>query len=282
LPVLGTSETLEQAIEQADIHEVIFTHPRENQATIARLLEGMEEKPLNVRIVPDLIDMAFFRASVDEVQGIPLIGLKGPVLSEYQRLVKRLVDIVLAGAGLIVASPLLLLCAVLIRLDSAGPILYTQQRVGQNGRLFWMYKFRTMIPGADKDEHRLIQHDDDGKLVFRKTVDDPRVTRVGRILRRFSLDELPQFLNVLKGEMSMVGPRPELPALMELYATGQRKRLCAPPGVTGWWQVSGRSDRDKRSQAESDLYYLQNYSLWLDLRILWKTIAVVLRGKGAY
>jgi exopolysaccharide biosynthesis polyprenyl glycosylphosphotransferase len=282
LPVLGPMEQIQRVIAEQDVHEVIFTSPRQNRDAVARLLASLEEKPINVRVVPDLIDMAVFHATVDEVDGIPLIGLKGPVLDEYQRLVKRVMDLLLAGLSLIVCSPLLLACAVAIRLDSPGPVFFRQERVGENGRLFWMFKFRTMVPGADKDEHKFIQHNAEGKLVFRKTADDPRVTRIGRCLRRYSLDELPQLLNVLRGEMSLVGPRPELPALMELYQTGQRKRLCVTPGLTGWWQISGRSDRDKLSQVESDLYYLQNYSLWLDLKILWKTIGVVLKGEGAY
>lgn len=203
------------------------------------------------------------------------------MLDEYQRLAKRLLDLALASLGLLLCFPLMLLCAVLIRLDSPGPAIFKQQRVGENGRLFWMYKFRTMIPGAERDEHKLITYTEDGQPLFLKSAHDARVTRVGHYLRRLSLDELPQLFNVLKGEMSLVGPRPELPAVVNLYTPSQRRRLCVPPGLTGWWQIHGRSEH-KDSQTEYDLYYLQNYSLWLDLKILWKTIGAVLKGTGAY
>jgi len=282
LPILGSLNQVEQIIAQCHVQEVIFTNPRRDREAVARLLVNLEEKPINVWVVPDLTDMAFFHATVDEVSGIPLIGLKGPVLDEYQRLIKRIMDVVLATLALVLGSPLLLACALAIRLDSAGPILYRQKRVGENGRLFWMFKFRTMIPDADKDENRLIAFTSEGKPSFQKRADDPRITRAGRLLRRYSLDELPQLWNVIKGDMSLVGPRPELPALMELYQVGQKRRLCVPPGLTGWWQINGRSDHDKSAQAESDLYYLQNYSLRLDLQILWRTLGAVLRGKGAY
>jgi len=282
LPVLGPIEEMEQIISQQDVHEVIFANPGENRQTVADLLASLEEKPISVKVVPDLIDMAFFRATVTEVNNIPLIGLKGPVLDEYQRLAKRFLDLAVGSLSLVLCAPLLLVCAILIRLDSTGPIIFRGQRVGENGKLFWMYKLRTMIPGAQKEEQKLITYTKDGKALFRKCLDDPRVTRFGRYLRRWSLDELPQLFNVVKGEMSLVGPRPELPALIKLYGPGQMKRLCVPPGLTGWWQISDRADPERHSKGDYDLYYLQNYSLWLDLKILWRTIRVVLRGQGAY
>jgi lipopolysaccharide/colanic/teichoic acid biosynthesis glycosyltransferase len=167
----------------------------------------------------------------------------------------------------------MLLIAVAIKLDSPGPALYRAMRVGENGRLFHMHKFRTMLKDADKVPLELENH---------KLKEDPRITRVGRVLRRMSLDELPQLFNVLRGEMSLVGPRPEQPWIVERYQPWQRKRLSVMPGMTGWWQVNGRSDRPLFLNTEYDLYYIQNYSPVLDLVILWKTIWVVLRGKGAY
>jgi len=282
LPVLGCVKDTEQIIAQSNVHEVIFANPGENRRTVANLLAHLEEKSVSVRVVPDLMDLAFLRATASQVGSIPLIGLKQPVLDEYQRLAKRLLDLAVAIPALVLSFPLMLGCAIWIRLDSPGPAIFKQQRVGENGQLFWMYKFRTMFVGAEDEEYKLITHAEDGRLLFLKRADDPRVTRAGRFLRRFSLDELPQLLNVLKAEMSLVGPRPELPALMRLYEPGQRKRLCVPPGLTGWWQINDRSDSTKYSQTEHDLHYLQNYSLRLDLQILWRTIGVVLRGKGAY
>jgi lipopolysaccharide/colanic/teichoic acid biosynthesis glycosyltransferase len=171
--------------------------------------------------------------------------------------------------------------AIAIKLDSPGPVIFKQKRVGENGRLFLMYKFRTMVAGAEERMEEVIQRDADGHLVH-KFPDDPRITRLGRFLRRTSLDELPQFINVLKGEMSLVGPRPEMPILVEQYQQWQLKRLAVPQGITGWWQVNGRSDKPMHLHTEDDLYYIQNYSLLLDLQICLKTGWVILRGKGAY
>jgi lipopolysaccharide/colanic/teichoic acid biosynthesis glycosyltransferase len=154
-------------------------------------------------------------------------------------------------------------------------------RVGENGGKFRMIKFRTMLVGAEKMQHMVEKLDPDGNLIY-KTPDDPRVTRVGRFLRRTSLDELPQLFNVFKGEMSLVGPRPEMPELVEKYDLWQRKRFAVPQGMTGWWQINGRSDKPMHLHTEEDLYYVQHYSIWLDLQILVMTLWVVLRGKGAY
>jgi lipopolysaccharide/colanic/teichoic acid biosynthesis glycosyltransferase len=174
----------------------------------------------------------------------------------------------------------MLLIALAIRLDSPGPIIFRQQRVGENGRLFWMYKFRTMLSEADMRDPD-VALDEAGRAVY-KSPDDARVTRVGRFLRRTSLDELPQFFNVMKGEMSLVGPRPELQFIVERYEPWQRQRLAMPPGITGWWQVNGRSDLPMHLNTQLDLYYVRNYSLWLDVKILWKTVGAVLQGRGAY
>jgi lipopolysaccharide/colanic/teichoic acid biosynthesis glycosyltransferase len=180
----------------------------------------------------------------------------------------------------------MLLIALVIKLDSPGPVFYCPQRVGEGGKLFWMVKFRTMVPDAEEQEKRLTiaaGDPDEGPPLFDKRPDDPRVTRLGRLLRRASLDELPQLINVLKGEMSLVGPRPELPWLVERYQPWQRKRFAVPQGITGWWQVNGRSNRGEHLlRVEDDLYYIRNYSLLLDLRILWKTVGSVIRGDGAY
>ena len=154
-------------------------------------------------------------------------------------------------------------------------------RVGENGKLFKMIKFRTMIPDAEKFQPTVEKVDKNGESIH-KTKDDPRVTRVGKILRRTSLDEIPQLFNVLKGDMSLVGPRPEMPNLVEKYDLWQRKRFAVPQGMTGWWQIKGRSDRPMHLHTEDDLYYVQHYSIWLDLQILIKTFWVVVRGKGAY
>jgi len=184
-------------------------------------------------------------------------------------------DLVVSAGLLITCGPLMLLIAILIKLDSPGPAIIRQQRVGENGRLFEMLKFRTMRAGEEQRVPKLT----DG---LHKRPRDPRVTRLGRFLRRYSLDELPQLINVLKGEMSLVGPRPELPWLVERYESWQRRRFAVPPGMTGWWQVNGRSERPMHLHVEDDLYYIRNYSLWMDLVILLRTVPAVLSGRGAF
>ncbi len=173
------------------------------------------------------------------------------------------------------------LSALMIHLEDGAPVLFRQKRVGENGRLFDMLKFRTMVRNAEQLQGQVEKRDENGNLIH-KTKDDPRVTRVGRLLRRLSLDELPQLFNVLAGTMSLVGPRPEMPYLVDMYQPWQRKRFAVPPGITGWWQVSGRSDKPMHLHTEDDLYYIQNYSIWLDLQIMARTLWVVLIGKGSY
>lgn len=224
---------------------------------------------------------AFTRATFESLGEVPLIGLREPAIDDFHRFIKRLLDIVLSSVLLVLLSPALAVIAVLIRLDSDGPVIFRQQRVGENGRLFAMYKFRTMVPDADSRLDEIVRATSNGDVIH-KVKDDPRVTRLGRVLRQFSLDELPQFFNVLKGDMSLVGPRPELPWLVEKYEPWQRKRFSVPQGITGWWQVNGRSDKLMHLHTEEDLYYIQNYSLWLDLQILWRTISAVLKRRGAF
>ncbi len=194
---------------------------------------------------------------------------------------KRLIDIVGSGVGLVVLSPLFLLTAVSIKLDSKGPVFYSQQRVGKWGRLFQMYKFRSMVTDADKFKDQLLNQNESGGVTF-KMKRDPRITRVGRIIRKLSIDELPQLYNVFKGDMSLVGPRPPVPREVNEYDLTDRKRLEVIPGITCIWQVSGRSDIEFRQQVALDVQYIESQSVWGDIKILLKTIPAVLSGKGAY
>jgi len=196
-------------------------------------------------------------------------------------MLKRVFDLFFGLFALTLALPLIALSALLVFLDDGRPIIFRQKRVGKNGRLFEMLKFRTMVKDAEQLQSQVEKRDLDGNLIH-KVKDDPRVTRVGSLLRRFSLDELPQLFNVLAGTMSLVGPRPEMPFLVDNYESWQRKRFAVPPGMTGWWQVTGRSDKPMHLHTEDDLYYIQNYSIWLDLEIIVRTIWVVLIGKGSY
>ena len=279
--VLGPLSVALSILDQNQVDEVVFALPLHAHQELRSLVIALQDHPVRVRIVPDVLDLAFFRASMEDWDGIPMIGLRDPAISGSDRLVKRIFDLVFAATSLFFLWPLMGVIAVLIKLDSPGPVILRQERVGENGRLFHVYKFRSMVDGADKQFSEIVSEDENGNLVY-KWPDDPRVTRVGRIIRRTSFDELPQLFNVLKGEMSMVGPRPELPFIVARYEAWQHKRFAVPPGITGWWQISGRSDKPMHLHTEDDLYYISHYSPLLDLQILWRTVGVVIKGKGAY
>jgi len=281
LPVIGTLDDAARVVREYGVEDVVIALPRQAHARVDQLVQTLHELPVCVWVIPDYFALALYRASVEDFAGIPMINLRAPALNDYQRLVKRAFDLIVGGILMLLALPIMGLVALAIKLDSPGPVLFRQQRVGENGRLFTMYKFRSMIVNAEALQEQVNQVLEDGRIIHKRP-DDPRVTRVGRFLRRYSLDELPQLFNVLKGDMSLVGPRPELPWLVEKYEPWQRKRFAVPQGITGWWQVNGRSDKPMHLHTEEDLFYIQNYSIWLDLVILWKTIWVVLRGKGAY
>lgn len=267
--VLGPIESLPALVEEHQIDEVIVTLPARAHERVVQVVFSLQSHPVRVRIVPDLFELVTVRAQVEDLWGIPLIGLRDPVITGLDRATKRVFDVALGAVLLLAALPVMGLLALAIRLDSPGPVLLRLERIGENGKLFRLWKFRTMHVGAERQQ-RL------------KSKDDPRVTRLGHVLRRFSLDELPNLWNVLRGEMSLVGPRPEQPWIVAQYQPWERQRLAVPPGMTGWWQINGRSDLPLHHNVDYDLYYIQNYSPLLDLLILWKTVWVVLRGKGAY
>ncbi|MBI2845910.1 MAG: sugar transferase [Chloroflexi bacterium] len=281
LPVLATLPDATKIIQEQKIDDVIFALPLHAHQEMVNAVAQFQRMPVRIYVVPDLFDLAFHRTTIEDLGGIPLVGLRDPVISGVQRVVKRLFDLVVAGLLLLLLSPFLLLLIALIRLDSPGAAIFKQQRVGEGGKLFWMYKFRTMVQDAEARMGEVLQVTEDQQILH-KTKEDPRVTPMGRFLRRASLDELPQLLNVLKGEMSLVGPRPELPFMVDRYQPWQWKRFSVPQGLTGWWQVSGRSDKPMHLHTEDDLWYIQNYSLLLDIQILWKTIGAVIKGRGAF
>lgn len=281
--VLGLLEDVGTIVSENAIQEVILALPPRAQERARQVILTLQELPVNVRVVPDVFELVFIRASVEDFAGIPLIGLREPAIEGPDRVLKRLFDLAAGSLTLVFLSPLMLATAVAVRMDSPGPVLLRQQRVGEGGRAFCMLKFRTMHVGAETEEQQLAQETGQGPPTFIKRPSDPRITRVGHVLRRLSIDELPQLFNVLKSDMSLVGPRPELPWLVERYELHHRKRFTVPQGMTGWWQVNGRSDRAEYAlRMEDDLYYIRNWSIWLDLRILWMTVRTVIRGKGAY
>ncbi len=281
LSPLGGIEEIKTITREHRITDVVIALPYSAYNKMSEIVKHLEGLPVGVWVALGFFDLALYRTDIEDFAGIPMLDLRASAIDDYQRLVKRSFDLVLALLALLLALPLIALSALMVLFEDGRPILFRQKRVGENGRLFEMLKFRTMVRNAEQLRGEVEKRDSDGNLIH-KTKDDPRITRVGRLLRRLSLDELPQLFNVLAGTMSLVGPRPEMPYLVEKYQPWQRKRFAIPPGLTGWWQVSGRSDRPMHLHTEDDLYYIQNYSIWLDLQIIIRTIWVVLIGRGSY
>ncbi|MDQ4075346.1 MAG: sugar transferase [Chloroflexota bacterium] len=278
---LGYTDQIPYLVRQHDVDKVIITLPWQYQRKIIQILEHCEQQAIQSRIVPDLFQLSLTRVTLDEIRGVPLIAMKEPALKGANLALKRFVDVAISGVVLLLFSPLLLLIALAIKVESPGSVLYKQSRVGRGGKLFTIYKFRSMRNGADREVELLATlNEADGPLF--KIRNDPRVTRVGKIIRKFSLDELPQLLNVLKGDMSLIGPRPALPNEVAQYQEWHRKRLEAAPGLTGLWQVSGRSDVTFDEMMLLDIYYTEQWSPMLDTMILLKTIPTVLFQRGAY
>jgi len=278
---LGTTSDIPSVVAAEKIDAVFITLPWMSHQKIMDIMAHCQALHVNFRVVPDLFQLSLSLVDVDEIGGIPLIGIKAPRLRDMDRWLKRVIDVILATLGLILAAPIMLLAAIAIRLESAGPVIFPQARVGEGGRLFTVYKFRSMQVGAEAIVEQLKDQNETGGITF-KMRNDPRLTKVGRILRRFSIDELPQLYNILRGEMSMVGPRPALPNEVAQYEEWHRQRLAAVPGLTGLWQVSGRSDVTFDEMVMMDIYYVENWSIWFDLKIMLRTIPTVLSGRGAY
>ncbi|MGC8873002.1 MAG: sugar transferase [Chloroflexia bacterium] len=278
---LGRPEDLSLVLEPCRIDEVIIALPPSEHRLSLEVANQCRQEGVDFRITPDIFEMSFDRVDVAELAGIPLIGLKEVAIRGWNLVLKRTLDIVLSLVVLAFGWPLFPIIALAIKLDSPGPVLFRQRRIGRRGRPFTLLKFRTMHSNAEAEQERLAPLNEATGPLF-KIRDDPRVTRVGRILRRTSLDELPQVFNILAGEMSWVGPRPGTPAEVAQYEPWHRKRLEVLPGLTGFWQVSGRSDLTFDEMVRLDLYYIENWNLWLDLVILLRTIPAVISGRGAY
>ena len=250
-------------------------------AELRKLGWALEETSIDLIVAPAVTEIAGPRLKVSNVEGLPLLHLEQPVFSGVSRVTKRLLDLVLSVIGLIVISPFLLVVALMIKFYDRGSIFYTQKRIGQNNKEFSVYKFRTMYEGSHEQRGKVMaETNKDPRLA--KDPQDPRVTKPGLFLRRWSIDEIPQIINVLKGEMSLVGPRPPLAEEVNQYEKSERRRLLVKPGLTGLWQVSGRSELDWEDAVRLDLYYVENWSLTLDILIIIRTAAAVWRGEGAY
>ena len=279
---LGTPDELERVIRQEDIAQVVIALPSTSHEAIMRTVSHCRRNGVQFRVVPDLYEVSLGRLDIDTVNGIPLMGMKNPAILGVNFLIKRLIDLTISLIVLVLFWWLFAALAVLIWIeDRGGSPLYGQVRVGRGGRQFTMHKFRSMRPGADEQLSDLLEYNEAEGPIF-KMRDDPRRTRVGTWMRRWSIDELPQLWNVLTGEMSLVGPRPATPREVEQYEDWQLHRLETLPGITGLWQVSGRSELGFSEQVLMDIMYIENWSLGLDLRILLRTIPAVLSGKGAF
>ncbi|MBL7254766.1 sugar transferase [Paractinoplanes lichenicola] len=282
LTVYGTFEDVAGAVEQADADTVVvLSCPELDGEAVRRLAWRLERDEIDLVVASALVDVAGARTTIRPFDGLPMLHVEHPRLHGGSRLVKEAFDRLGALGLLMIFGPLLLGVALAVRCTSRGPVLFRQVRVGRDGRLFRIFKFRSMYVDA---EARLaeLRHLNEHDGVLFKIRDDPRVTRVGRYLRRFSLDELPQLLNVLLGQMSLVGPRPPLPSEVAAYADDVRRRLAVKPGMTGLWQVSGRSDLPWEEAVRLDLRYVENWTLSLDLVILLRTMTAVVRSSGAY
>jgi len=278
---LGGLDNLLTVLQSEHITEVIITLPWSYHRKILGLIAQCERAGIRARLVPDIFQLTLSRVDVDDLGGIPLIGVKPVMIRGGSLAIKRAMDLVMGGLFFIFAFPLMVIIALAIKLDSPGTVLFKQIRVGKGGREFVCWKFRSMRQGAEEERDRLLDlNERDGPLF--KIRDDPRATRVGRFLRRISLDELPQLYNVFRGEMSLVGPRSPLPSEVAQYQEWHKQRLEAPQGITGLAQVSGRSDLSFDETCLLDIFYIENYSPVLDLRILLKTIPSVLSRQGAY
>jgi len=282
VPVYGGLHDVTTAVKAFSADTVaVLACPEMDSIRLRSLAWELEKTGTDLCVAPALLDVAGPRTTIRAAAGLTLLHVDHPQLSGLRLLVKDLFDRCAAAAGLILLSPLLITVAVMIRLHDRGPALFTQTRVGKDGRVFRIYKFRTMIVDAEQRKQELLgQHDRDHVLF--KLRKDPRVTAVGTHLRRWSVDELPQLINVLIGDMSLVGPRPALPDETEQYAGHVRRRLVVKPGLTGLWQVNGRSDLSWDESVRLDLRYVENWSFALDIQILWKTISVLVGGSGAY
>jgi exopolysaccharide biosynthesis polyprenyl glycosylphosphotransferase len=291
VPVVSDLAGLPEAIRESGANEVIIADSHvDGDALFDVMMRCGRRRGVEFRIAPSLFNCLPSKTEVDQIGALPMIRLFREPLSDFARGSKRISDIVIAAITLALLSPFWLLVALLIKFDSKGPVFYVQERVGMDGRIFVVYKFRTMRTNADSEIHREYQRKfiaghaeanvGDAKRPAYKLRDDPRITRVGRILRRLSLDEVPQLFNVLRGDMSIVGPRPPIPYEVEAYELRHRKRLDMKPGLTGLWQVSGRNRLPFEEMVKLDLFYIENWSLLFDLKIILRTVLVMLRGDG--
>lgn len=294
IKILGTEDDLAKVLERHHFDEIIQANPMSPQKTI-EAVKLSDQKRIEFKLAPSFYDVYTFKNSVSILAGIPIVELIRTPLEGWGRIAKRAFDLVGSSIGLIIFSPIFLLIAILIKLTDKGPIFYKHERIGRADKTFGVYKFRSMKLeycigenyGGEKAKEAFekIMKDPEKKEEFQedfKLKDDPRVTKIGKFLRKTSLDELPQFINVFKGEMSLVGPRPIVKDEAEKYGESKYQRTIVKPGMTGLWQISGRNDLNYKERSKLDIYYIENWSLLLDIKILIKTFSVFFKKNGAY
>lgn len=279
--VLGSLEQVRALVLRHGVHDVVVALNNNQHDETAAIVLALEDLPVMVRVIPDYFSFAMYKTQAEEFGGVALMNLRAPAIDSVQRLYKRLFDVFSSALLIGLLLPVYVITAIAIKLDSRGPVLFFQERIGENGKTFKMFKFRSMVNDAEAMQSSVNETNDQGEILHKKQ-NDPRVTKVGKFIRSSSIDELPQLFNVLKGDMSLVGPRPELPWLVDQYDRLQRRRFAVPQGITGWWQINGRSDKPLHLNTDDDLFYINNYSFWLDLLILFRTPLVVLSRKGAF
>jgi len=276
-------QQLTSVITNQPVDEVLVALPIDKYGTLVEtIVRQCEEQGIIVRVRTEMSHLQVARSYVDELQGVPVVTIQSGPADSWQLIMKRVIDVAGSAALLVALAPLFAVVGWLIRKDSPGPVFFTQERIGFNKRPFRLIKFRTMVDGSDQQQHMLEHLNEVEGPVF-KIKNDPRVTRVGRLLRRFSIDELPQLVNVLKGDMSLVGPRPLPLRDFDRFDTQwHKRRLSVKPGMTCLWQVNGRSNVTFDHWVQMDLEYIDNWSLGLDMKILLKTIPAIMKGSGAY
>ncbi|BDX34490.1 polyprenyl glycosylphosphotransferase [Mycobacterium antarcticum] len=282
IPVVGMDRAILDAVQRTGVHTVALaaTHGL-RPVDVRRLMWELDALQVDLMLAPGMIDIAEQRLRSRPVGGMAMFEVVKPQHSQANSLIKRSFDILFATVALLIVSPMLIVTAFAVRLSSPGPTFYLSERIGMNGVPFRMMKFRSMFVDAESRMPALMAANG-GNVLFFKMKDDPRVTRIGKLIRKFSIDELPQFFNVLRGEMSVVGPRPQVRREVDSYDDLVYRRLAVKPGLTGLWQISGRSDLGIEDAVRLDLTYVENWSLWSDVAIIVKTIRTVLRGSGAY
>lgn len=281
MAVLGDTARIKDIVFRYKIEKVIIASTHFSADKILDIITECERYGIEFKLVPGILELIASRVDADELGGIPLLTVSEIKLQGFNAAIKRGTDILLSAAGILLLSPVLAVFALLVKLTSPGPVLFKQKRVGIDGREFQMFKFRSMVQEAENLFPQLAPLSEVDGLLF-KMKDDPRMTPLGKFMRRFSIDELPQLFNVLFGDMSLVGPRPPLPREVKKYSAWHMKRLRVRPGITGMWQVSGRSLLPFEEMVRLDIYYIENWSLWLDLKLLITTVPVVCTGSGAY